>query len=152
MRRISFAVCVFLFAGFFSIADGSPAFALCVDPPEDGAWRNIDDDTRSITRVQIRFVCQDVILNGEPYPPGPAWYIRIFGKCHPNDCDWGEKGGTRLTSDHLFFKYNQGFARRFVYARMSRILPGHLWIYTYTQFTDNSGRPDYDIHNWFRLQ
>lgn len=132
----------------FSVGAAPPAQALCITPPEEGAWRNIDADTRGITRVRLRSVCQDVVLNGEPYPPGPPWYVHLFGKCHPTDCDWGEVGATRLSGGHIYAYYNQGFARRHVFARMSQYLPGDLWVYIYTDFTDPA-RPDYAMHNWF---
>lgn len=47
------------------------AQALCAEQEEDGQWVNTDANTRGITRAHLRFVCQDQILNGEPYPPGP---------------------------------------------------------------------------------
>ena len=121
---------------------------LCITPLEAGNWTNADPNTRSLTRVDLRFVCQDQILNGELYPPGPAWYMHLLGKCHPTDCDWGEVGAQRLESDHIYATYSHGFARRWVYARMSQYRPGQLWVYLYTDFTDPS-RPDYEVHNWF---
>lgn len=124
------------------------ARAQCLVQKEAGNWRNADPATRSLTRIQLRFTCQDQILNGEPYPPGPPWHIHVFGKCHPTDCDWGEVGAERLSSGHIFGRYDQGFARRYVYARMSQYRPGQLWVYTYTDFADPN-RPDYDVHNWF---
>lgn len=56
-------------------------------------------------------MCQDQIDNGQPYPPGPPWYMRIFGKCHPTDCDWGQVGAQRLSTGHIYATYDQGFAR-----------------------------------------
>ena len=126
-----------------------PAGALCITQPEDGNWTNTDPNTRSLTRVQLRFVCQDQILNGEPYPPGPPWHTHVFGKCSPTDCDWGEVGAQKLSSGHVYAFYDQGFAKRHVWAKMSQFRPGQLWVYTYTDFTDPN-RPDYDVHNWFR--
>jgi hypothetical protein len=127
------------------------ADALCAAQQEPGRWVNTDPNTRSLTRIELRFVCQDQILNGEPYPPGPPWYVHVFGRCHPADCDWGEVGAQRLGSGHVYAFYNQGFAKRHVYARMSQYRPGQLWVYTWTDFTDPA-RPDYGVHNWFRRQ
>jgi hypothetical protein len=129
----------------------SPASALCAAQDEDGSWVNADANTNSITRIQVRFVCQDQILNGQPYPPGPPWYVHVFGKCHPTDCDWGEVDAQRLSTGHIYGSYDQGFAKRYVYARMSQYRPGQLWVYIYTDFTDPN-RSDYDVHNWFRRQ
>ena len=127
----------------------APVEALCASQPEAGNWFNVDSNTRSLTRVNLRFVCQDQVLNGQPYPPGPSWYTRVFGKCPPTDCDWQEVGAQRLNSGHVYAYYDQGFAKRHVWAKMSDYRPGQLWVYTYTDFTDPN-RPDYEVHNWFR--
>jgi hypothetical protein len=129
----------------------SEAFAQCVTPQEQGAWVNADPQTNSITRVQVRFVCQDQILNGQPYPPGPPYYLHLFGKCSPTDCDWGEVGANRLSSGQIYGFYDQGFAKRYVYAKMSQYRPGQLWVYTWTDFADPN-RPDYASNNWFTRQ
>ena len=126
----------------------SEALALCATQEEEGSWVNTDPNTRSLTRIQLRFVCQDQILNGQPYPPGPPWYVHVFGKCHPTDCDWTEVGASRLGTGHVYAVYRQGYATRYVYARMSAYRPGQLWVYTWTDFT-NPARPDYGVHNWF---
>ncbi|MEK0082299.1 hypothetical protein [Benzoatithermus flavus] len=122
--------------------------ALCILPQEQGNWINADPQTNSITRIQLRFVCQDVILNGQPWPPGPPWYVHVYGRCHPTDCDWGEVGAQRLNSGFIYAFYDQGFARRYVYAKMSAYRPGQLWVYIWTDFVDPS-RPDYASNNWF---
>ena len=132
-------------------ATAKPAHALCATPQEQGNWVNADPNTNSQTRIQLRFVCQDQILNGQPYPPGPPWYVHVFGKCHPTDCDWGEVGATKLSSGHIYAVYDQGFAKRYVYAKMSQYYPGQLWVYTWTDFTDPT-RTDYATQNWFKRQ
>ncbi len=128
-----------------------PAIGQCMVPTEVGQWVNADANTRSLTRVEIRFVCQDQVLNGQPYPPGPPFYVHVWGKCHPTDCDWGEVGAQQLGLGHIFAFYNQGFAKRYVWAKMSQYRPGQLWVYTWTDFTDPK-RPDYGVHNWFKRQ
>lgn len=124
------------------------ADALCIQPDEDGNWENTDSNTRSITRIPLRFVCQDQVLNGQLYPPGPPWYVHVFGACHPTDCDWSEVGAQRIDSGHIYAFYDHGFAKRYVWAKMSQYRAGQLWVYMWTDFTD-SGRPDYGVHNWF---
>ena len=126
----------------------STAFGQCVQPPEEGRWRNADPNSNSLTRIVLRFVCQDQILNGQPYPPGPPWYVHIFGKCSPTDCDWNEVGAQRLSSGFIYAVYDQGYAKRYVYAKMSAYRPGQLWVYVFTDFTD-PGRADYAVNNWF---
>ena len=71
----------------------------CVVQPENGSWLNADANTRSFTAVDLRFVCQHQILNGELYPPGRPWYVHVFGKCHPTDFGWYEVGAQRFSSD-----------------------------------------------------
>ncbi len=127
------------------------AYTICVQPQEEGTWRNADPNANSLTHIQLRFVCQDQILNGQLYPPGPPWYVHIFGKCHPTDCDWGEVGAQEISSGQIYAIYDQGFAKRYVYAKMSQYRPGQLWVYTWTNFKDPN-RPDYAVNNWFIRQ
>ena len=118
----------------------------CAAQPEEGNWV-VQGTTEGITRVTIRLNCQDQILNGEPYPPGPPWYVHLWGKCEPTDCDWGEIGATRLSTGQIYAVYDQGFAKRYVY---TQITPDgkSLWLYVHTHFTD-PGRPDYTLEEWF---
>ena len=139
-RRILGFVCLLLLC--------SSAQALCLTQEENGRWRNADPNTRGITRIELRFTCQDQVLNGQLYPPGPPWHIHVFGKCHPTDCDWGEVGANRIATGHVFGSYDQGFAKRAVFARMSQYRPGQLWVYVWTNFSEE-GRDDYGMHNWF---
>src|SRR5262245_26138707 len=130
------------------------AHAQCVQPQEEGTWSNSDTNTRSLTRAVLRFTCQDQILNGQPYPPGPPWHIHLWGKCHPSDCDWGEIGATEVKiGDRTYIHgvYRQGFATRYVYADMSLYRTGQLWILIWTDFSDPS-RPDYESQDWFIKQ
>lgn len=151
MNKITLFIRILALAFGAAVLAQQPAYASCSQPQEEGSWRNADANTRSQTRIQLRFICQDQILNGQPYPPGPPWYVHIFGKCHPTDCDWGEVGAQQLTSGHIYAVYNQGFAKRYVYAKMSQYRPGQLWVYTWTDFTDPN-RPDYETQNWFIRQ
>ncbi|HEX6087772.1 MAG TPA: hypothetical protein VF266_24790 [Thermoanaerobaculia bacterium] len=124
------------------------AGASCIAQPEEGTWINTDAATRSLTRIQLRFVCQDTVINGKLHPPGPPWYTHVFGKCSPSDCDWGEVGAQRIASGHVYAFYDQGFAKRYVFAKMSVTRPGQLWVWMYTDFTDPS-RADGEVQNWF---
>lgn len=150
VRLIAIAVAIVLTGVIVGFVPDD-AEASCATPPEQGNWINADPNTRSITRIQLRFVCQDQILNGQPYPPGPPWYVHVYGKCYPTDCDWGEVGARRLDTGHIYAVYDQGFAKRYVYAKMSQYRPGQLWVYMRTDFTDPS-RADYETQNWFIRQ
>src|SRR5262249_33117181 len=141
------AVLVLLVSGLtFLTNPATPAQALCVTPREQGRWTNVDSATRSITRVSIRFVCQDVWFNGQPYPPGAPFYIRLDGKCSPTDCDWGEHPMRRIGT-WLYAYIDQGFAKRSVWVQT---LPGdRLRVYIWTNFTD-PGRADYASNDIMR--
>jgi len=45
-----------------------------------GIWNNINSRSRSVTKIVIR-------------RSGQVMYVHAWGKCHPADCDWGEKQG-----------------------------------------------------------
>jgi hypothetical protein len=129
----------------------TPAKAQCIAQQEVGSWVNADPNTRSLTRADLRFTCQDQVLNGEPYPPGPPWHVHLWGKCSPTDCDWSEIGADSVTigsRTYVHAIYHQGFATRYVYADMSLYRPGQLWIWMWTDFAD-PGRADYESQNWF---
>ena len=46
-----------------------------------GLWKNEDSNTRGVTKIVI------LRKNGETF-------VRAWGKCHPQDCDWGEAKAT----------------------------------------------------------
>lgn len=107
------------------------AGASCIEPPEPGKWVNVDP-ARDLARIEVRFVCQDVVVNGKLYPPGAPWYIRAFGV---------EAPAQRMASGHIYAIFEQGAAKRIVYARMSEFRPGLLWVYT-----------DAGTHDWFKRE
>ena len=49
----------------------------------------------------------------------------------------------------LLNRDDQGFAKRYVHARMSQHRPGQLWVHWRTDFVD-PGRADYEKDEWFR--
>lgn len=133
------------------LASAMPAAAQCAVQPEDGSWVNLNPNTRGITHVNLRFTCQDQVLNGQPFPPGPPWHIHIFGKCHPRDCDWGTVGAQRASNGQITGTFNQGFATRSVHAQMSTQQADTLQLLIHTNFGDPN-RPDYDLNELFRRQ
>jgi hypothetical protein len=129
-----------------------PAHALCSGhPPEYGAWVNADPAASGIARIELRD-CQSVThCEGDvcsiTYDAG--WSMRVGGKCHPTNCDWGwSRSEFRLSSGHVYGFYDQGFAKRYVYAKMSQHRPGQLWVYWRTDFADPN-RADYTKQEWF---
>lgn len=126
------------------------SMGLCITQFEEGQWSNTDSNTSGITKTKVRFICQDQILNGVPCcPPGPNYYIHLYGKCSPSDCDWGEVPARRLESGFIYATYDQGFARRYVYLKESQYRPNTMWMYIYTDFKDTN-RKDYSIQQWFK--
>jgi hypothetical protein len=125
------------------------AHAACLEPQEQGSWTNVTPETHGVISIELRFVCQDHVLDGAPYPPGPAWFVHAVGKCAPVDCDWHEVSAQRLATAQIIAVYDQGFARRYVYLRMSKSQPGLLWAWIYTDFRDPT-RGNYGVHDWFR--
>lgn len=98
-----------------------------------GHWANVDPRTSSITRVDIS-----------------GGGVRIWGRCHPQDCDWGAPasydrvdgavGTMTLSWDHKFARRSQQLA----------LLPdGRLQVTTQTHFVDRSGRADREMTDYF---
>ena len=129
-----------------------PAHAMCASPTEAGNWVNVDPNARGITQIQLQFVCQDQVLNGQLYPPGPPWYVHVFGACYPTDCDWGTVGAQKLDAGWIYAFYDPGFAKNYVYAKTWPQYPGYLYVWAWTTFTDGSGRADYADSGWFQRQ
>jgi hypothetical protein len=125
------------------------AHASCLEPHEAGQWTNVVPDMRSVVSIDLRFICQDHILNGAPYPPGPEWYVHAVGRCEPIDCDWHEDGAERLATTHIYAVFAQGSARRYVYLRLSQSQQDLLWAWIYTDFRDPT-RGNYGAYDWFR--
>ena len=91
-----------------------------------GVWLNQDSRTRGVTKVEIR-------------SEGRAILIHVWGACHPQDCDWGERssvgnGGVRRVEWHTGFSVNR---QEFAIGS-----DGRLSIVTRTHYTDSSGRRD----------
>jgi hypothetical protein len=123
--------------------------ALCVTPTEAGNWVNYDSNTRSITRINVRFQCQDQVLNGRPYPPGDPFYLHLYGACHPTDCDWGERGARQDSNGWIRTTINHGFATRYVWVKAYRQnSKDWLRVYIWTDFVDPA-RQDYASDEWF---
>jgi hypothetical protein len=137
---------------------GSAEASMCIVPEEAGSWKNYDTDTRNITRLNFRMECRDDrqttcygSICSTTFGVKSHYFINLWGKCHPSDCNWGEVEGVRLSGSlegWYRFYYDQGFARRWVYVRTYDQWPGWLRLYVWTDFTDPN-RADYAIDEWF---
>lgn len=120
-------------------ATPAPASAL---PPADfaGEWRNVDGNTRGLTRL---------IVSANPAA------VRAWGSCHPSDCDWGSApavpfrqsvdGGAAAALQAVF---KTAFSETTLIVTPTG--PGLIGVETLTHFTDKSGRADYSQREQFR--
>lgn len=132
-------------------ANAQRAEALCSGhAPEHGTWTNASPSTAGIARIQLAD-CQPVTTcsgNICSTTHDAGWRMRVWGKCSPTNCDWGWSAGAFPVSGMAFGFYDQGFAKRRVYAKMSAYRPGQLWVQWQTDFVDPS-RADYTKDEWF---
>lgn len=101
-----------------------------------GSWRNVNTSTAGITRIQIFF-----------YGPTGIDLVDVYGKCHPTDCYWGRAAIISDGSPTVSATYHFSFATKYVYMWRDGSL---LRVYSYTHFTDGSGRKDYSAHDIFQ--
>lgn len=101
-----------------------------------GEWENVDLRTPGITRIVIRRTPR-------------ALAVRMWGKCQPVDCDWGERSTGIWDAEDgvVFLEWKHGFAVRRV--QISLLPDERLRVSISTRFTDNSGRADYTLVNTF---
>ena len=137
---------------FLSLAACSAALALgAVAPamatPQDfvGTWVNMNPNTSGITRFVVRSTGSNT-LN-----------IRVFGKCHPTDCDWGTTqlityGSSVQDSDHKFAtaNYRPGFSSTLLTFNLNVRNRRQITLQSFTQFLDNSGRQNYSSVEGFQ--
>lgn len=128
----------------------SPAQALCAqpNPPLTGTWRNIDQNTNSITRVDYEWGCGDQTLCDENgHCSTPTGWIRAFGRCHPTDCDWGRERLYAQSDGWERAIYRRSWATKYVWVKpYSYYGKTYLRVWVNTDFHD--GRQDYTTDVW----
>lgn len=157
VRRLT-SVLLALCISLLSLHTNRAIASFCSLPYEAGSWLNTVPATRSITRVEFRMECRDTPITrcnggicGTQSAVTEHYYIRLYGKCSPTDCNWGEVEGVALTgasSGWYYFVYNQGFAKRYVFVRTCPGSVNRLRVYIRHDFTDPA-RPDYTTDEWF---
>lgn len=123
--------------------NASPAAALCAPPPIHGHWEKVTE-TRSIEGADFSFRCGDVCLNG--VCPRTGMSVRLWGSCHPRNCDWGyrdldphgSEGWYRATYSHTWATKHVWIKKHGSFVRV--------WVWT--DFHD--GRSDYASNDWLR--
>jgi len=103
-----------------------------------GEWKNVNPNTAGLTRVQITEGGTDVSIH--------AW-----GKCHPDDCDWGTVPGhlygksvtdSLVPAAHAISAISRtSFSETVIIVHLTS--PGQLQVETMTRFIDGSGRTSY---------
>ncbi len=125
----------FLFC-FFLLFSSAPAFGGFDDFA--GTWKNMDANTGGITKLRIAIEGSEVRVN--------AW-----GKCHPEDCDWGEikadaygpsaSSNIQSSAQALIARYKTDFSSTILV--ITRAGSDRLKAEAYTSFRDGSGRSNY---------
>ena len=99
-------------------------------PPSDpftGSWINIGKNTAGMTRLDIARDGQKLTFHG-------------WGKCHPQDCDWGVTPAIQRGND-LFGTYNMGFVTTSITVRR---LGNQLLALVHDQFAPGDPRKPMD--------
>jgi len=102
-----------------TLAPGGAAASCAAPAIPSGVYVNVERNTRSITTMDLRFVCGSVVrdhgggIGSVQHGADPHWRVRLWGACSPRDCDWGTARGTeRRRGAPIVARYDQGFARR----------------------------------------
>ena len=97
-------------------------------PTLAGDWVNVDPNTSGMTRLTIGQNDAGYSFHG-------------YGKCHPQDCDWGEISAAPVTvgADQLWGSYNFGFKKTHITVRPDG---DELEATVVNDYADNDGRTD----------
>ncbi len=102
-----------------------------------GSWTNVDTNTRGVTNLDIAVM-------------GTNANVHAWGKCHPNDCDWGTVQAQPFASgvssniltgaDTLIAVFATDFSETTLVIKPAG---NQLKVDSYDRFKDNSGRSNY---------
>jgi hypothetical protein len=139
-------------SGLLVVGTATPAQAVCVTQPLQGDWRNIDPNTRSMTRVVVGFHCGDQVLcdtDGNCSGGQSYFTLRPFGKCTPTDCDWGVRRAESMGDGWQRAVYSHAWATKYVWVKTYQYYGRtYLRVYVSTDFTSADGRTDYTTDEW----
>ena len=101
-----------------------------------GKWINEDANTAGITKIVIRAEADSI-------------YAHEWGKCTPEDCDWGEESTLKSDAEdgQLSLVWDQGFVIR--NQKLTLMQDDRLKVDTHSHYTDDSGRPDIEKTEYF---
>lgn len=100
-------------------------------PTLAGNWVNVDPNTSGLTRLTI----------GQTATGSTGYTFHGYGKCHPQDCDWGEIPAAPVTAgaNQLWGSYNFGFKKTHLTIRPDG---NELEATVVNDYADNDGRTD----------
>ncbi|HGZ70824.1 MAG TPA: hypothetical protein ENK74_05450 [Nitratifractor sp.] len=101
-----------------STAGFRPLFSLT------GLWHGATN-TRSLTKLKI-------------YKVGRTVKVHAWGKCHPNDCDWGVANAQVINRRKIVVYWNQGYVKRRMVIR--KYGQSRIKVTTYNRYIDGRGR------------
>ncbi|HPJ95468.1 MAG TPA: hypothetical protein PKY89_16290 [Deltaproteobacteria bacterium] len=127
MKRLFLAMAIILFAMGTAGAADSRQY--------NGTWINTDTNTNGLTKVVVKGA-------------GGKASVHVWGKCSPQDCDWGWLNCNSYADGHLSTHYRSDLSVRNLTITMPN--PGTLTVQMHTHFIDNSGRPDQDATYSFK--
>lgn len=137
------SVCV-LFNGSYAQSQNNPT-------KEIGKWKNIDPNTRGVTKADISFSigmigCTPYSLFCHNYL---IFYAQLWGSCEPTDCDWGKVEAEYDTNGWLRTVSENWCNKKYVWAKVYTYNSvDFLRIYIWTDFIDPN-RHDYAQNEWF---
>lgn len=105
-----------------------------------GKWINENANTNNITKINfdLRY----------------KLYVRVWGKCHPKDCDWGQTvgipyGGSQNTKSVKVTYYKSFKVTNITIVPLSKT---RIKVISYTKFKDKSGRKPFKKIEYFKKQ
>jgi len=116
-------------------AHAEPPLPGCTDI--SGDWRNIDGQTRSITRAITSTDCYSS-YHGTAH---------LYGQCSPTDCNWGTTRIDQQSDGAWTGKYVTSFATRYIWLKTS-YFSGVRYLRVYVQSHYNDGRADNASDDW----
>jgi hypothetical protein len=153
LQLLSLTLLLFFFSNY---ADASQCIVGQVK--EVGTWINPDLNTGGVTRAIFGEECRDAsttTCNGNictiTHGVKLVYTARLWGKCLPTDCYWGQVDGVYTSANWLRFIYDHGYAKRTVWGQIWSGGNNWLRLIVDTDFVDPA-RADYRFDAWMQRQ
>lgn len=131
---------------------GPVAKASLCSAPMAGDWHNINPNTNAMTRAVVDFTCNDVVFCpvGQPCTIPQSYYsMRMFGQCHPTDCNWGRLRAYDMGDGWIRSIYSFGFKTSHVWLKTYNFFGlTYLRVWVHNDFSPADGRTDYTTDEW----